>query len=99
MARAHGHRAAATARLVDRGGRVDGVPALRRARRYFVDFVTLLGLVRARGDLSLLTPRDCHHLGRAVRAVGKSIDRFGVADADLGLARLVAEMERHASER
>jgi len=65
-------------------------------QRHLADFVTLLGLVRARDDLSSLTKRDAHHLGRAVRAIGGSIDRFGVADADLGLARLVAEMEGHA---
>ena len=63
-------------------------------QRHLADFVTLLGLVRARDDFSSLTPRDCHHLGRAVRAIGGTVDRFGVDDADLGLARLVAEIQR-----
>lgn len=66
------------------------------SRRHLVDFVTLLGLVRAREDFASLNPRDRHHLERAVRAIGTSIDRFGVADAELGLAKIMAVLTGRA---
>ncbi len=61
--------------------------------RHLHDLAILCGLIAARDDFSMITKRDRKYLVPAVGHLKPRLDAYGIPDAELGLERLIDEID------
>jgi len=72
---------------------VYGITQDPNRERHLHDLAIPCGLIAARDNLSAITARDRKHLIPAVSHLEPRLDAYGIPDADLGLERLIDEIE------